>query len=88
MKLRINLVGINRAPPVFNSRTASKMPVKVSTNDKLDAVYDVLIDTVGTFCYILCRIFDKESPSEGKYIVRGTSQGKFHCKFKQHKFYY
>ena len=58
------------------------MPVKVSTNDKLDAVYDVLIDTAGTFCYILCRIFDKECPSEGKYIVRGTSQGKFHCKLR------
>ena len=57
------------------------MPVKVSTNEKMDAVYDVLIDTMGTFSYILCRIFDKDLPSEGKYIVRGTSQVHFHCEY-------
>ena len=51
-------------------------------NAKMEAVYDVLIDSAGKFNYILCRIHDVEHPEEAKYIVRGTAQNdvEYHCK--------
>ena len=51
----------------------------IQKNPKLEAVYDILIDDGGRFKYILCKVYDPETPEDSKIIVRGMKTADFHC---------
>jgi phosphohistidine phosphatase len=57
------------------------MPGTLASATKLNGVDDVVIDsTGGRFKYILCKVFERGSPSGSQFknVVRGTASAEFH----------